>query len=321
MENQQQLEYSLIMESFTFDEGGDTSRFKKAVAAAAAIVSEDQSGELLVVDVCGISELQEVLKEYPQIRVIDTVGLGYDSGKMKAVEAASGKYILFLDGDCLPYPGWKQHFLSALRSGRSVAFGGYTRYDGGFYAAVQSVMDFGFFYPCEPRILQCYAFNNCAFVREALLSIPAGGKNVRCSCYHHAQQFLRRSTPVYLVPQARVLHEVQPLIRERTRQGFDVIAACWEDPEVSSARWLRWGVLSLPLYYLMSVYLDWRRVWSGRKALNLSLLQCIAAMPLFPAFRLFDAAGMLQAFVGGKREGGWGGNLLKRRSVTSSGGK
>ena len=120
--------------------------------------------------------------------------------------------------------------------------------------------DFGFMYPCEFRDLHCYAFNNCGFDRETLLAVPAGGRHLRCACYFHAQQFLRRGTPMKLIPEAGVLHEMQPLIRERTRQGFDTIAACWEDPEVQQAQLLKLGILSIPLFYLLNVSLDWWKI-------------------------------------------------------------
>lgn len=312
------IEYSIIVESYTLDEGGDWSRFRKSLAAARLLALEDGLGEVLVIDVCGLPELRGILaNEFPDVKTIDATGMGYDSGKMKAVHAATGKFILFLDGDCLPLPGWKLHLLDDLRRGDAVAAGGYTRYDGGFMAEVCSILDFGFLYPCVARDLKCYAFNNCGFLREALLAVPAGGKNLRCSCYHHAQQFQRRGTPMRLVPEARVLHEMQPLIRERTRQGFDTIAACWEDPDVPEARLSRLGVFSIPLFYAMNVLLDWRRAFSARTPLGQPLLRCLLSLPLFPLLRILDVAGMFQAFLGGRREGGWGGNLLKRRSAAA----
>lgn len=309
------MEYTIILESFTIDEGGDFSRFRKVITAAVSFVQEDKRGEILVVDSCRLPELAVILAEFPEARIVDAVGMGYDGGKMKAAREASGRYILFLDGDCVPDLHWKSVFLEALRKGEAVAFGGYTRYEGGFLAAVHSVMDFGFLYPCVTRPLQCYAFNNCAFLREALLALPAGGRKLRCACYHHAQQFLRNGTPVMMVPTAEVLHERQPVVRERTRQGYDVVAACWEDPDLPAARWLRFRILSVPFYYVMSVWLDWRRAWTARTALKQTWLTWWLAFFLFPVLRLMDVAGMVQAFVHGQREGGWGGNFLEQRSA------
>lgn len=58
--------------------------------------------------------------------MVDAVGLGYDDAKMMAAREARGGYLLYLDGDCLPQPGWKEAFLGKLRAG-ATAVGGYTR--------------------------------------------------------------------------------------------------------------------------------------------------------------------------------------------------
>lgn len=308
------IEFSVIVESYTLNEGGDWNRFHASLRAATVMMPKDGSAEVLVADVCGSPELKRMLaEEFPQVQCIVATGLGYDSAKVMAAQAASGRYLLFLDGDCIPGTGWHYRLLEVLRSGRAVACGGYSRYEGGFLAAMMSVMDFGFFYPRVTRELKCYASNNCGFLRETLEEVPMSEVDIRCSCYYHAQRLLRRGTPVQLVPEAQVLHEMQPIVRERSRQGYDVIAACWVDPEVPEARWLRWGILSLPLFYAVSVLFDWKRICIGRKDLELAPWQVVLSLPLFPIFRLLDAAGMVRAFTRGPTKGGWGGWFLRLR--------
>jgi hypothetical protein len=316
---EQSLEYSVIVETHTLNEGGDWNRFRAVLKAALGMMPADGSAQVLVADVSGSPELKKILAEaYPTVRRVPAEGLGYDGAKMKAVEAAAGRYILFLDGDCLPAPGWHEHLLAALRSGRVVACGGYTRYEGGFWAALFSVLDFGFLYPRVARDLKCYASNNCGFVREALLAVPMPVVSIRCACYYHAQLFQRRGTPMQLIPEARVLHERQPIIRERSRQGYDTIAAGWVDAELPQARWLRWGMLSLPLFYAINIWRDWERVWLGRKDLGLALWQVGGAFFLLPLLRLMDVAGMVYACLHGPTPGGWGGWLVTYRYSTES---
>ncbi len=312
------VEFSLVVESFTLDEGGDWERYRAVLADAVAIAERDGAGEVLAIDATGLPEVSTMLAaEFPGVRAVDAVGRGYDGGKMEAALVARGTYVLYLDGDCLPQPGWSSELLAALRSRAADAVGGYTRYEGGFLAAVQSVMDFGFMYPLRRRPLKCYASNNAGFRRERLVEVPLGdGSSVRCSCYRYAQRLARRGTPMLLVPEARVLHEMQPVVRERTRQGYDTVAACWDDPGIPEARWVRLNVLAIPLFYGMNVLLDWRRTWSARKPLGLGPLHLLAALPLFPLYRLLDVVGMLRAFVGGRAEGGWQGAFVHRRSDT-----
>jgi hypothetical protein len=313
------IEVSIVVETHTLGEGGRLDRFERVLHAVHAMLPHHAGAEVLVADTGGAPEVRAILERaFPTVRRVDATGLGYDAAKMKAAEAARGTYVLYCDGDCLPAANWSEALLTRLRSGRAVACAGYMRYEGGFAAAVASVMDFGFLYPRTERALSCYASNSSGFVRDVLLrEVPFGESYLRCACYFHAQRLWRRGTPVLLAPDTLSLHEPQPLLRERSRQGYDRIAACWTDPELPETRHLRLGLLAVPLFYARDVRLDWRRLWAGRRDLGLSRAQAVGAMPLFPLLRLLDAAGMVRAVVEGPRRGGWSGWLARRRSGTA----
>src|SRR5205823_2288718 len=113
-----EVEFSIIVETHTFEEGGDWDRLQAALTAAAAVLAEAGTGELLVADACGVPQLQELLAtQFPHARRIAAVGIDYDGAKAAAAQAASGRYLLFLDGDCLPQPEWQHRLLEPLRSG------------------------------------------------------------------------------------------------------------------------------------------------------------------------------------------------------------
>ena len=299
-------EFTIILESYNLSEGTDHNRFRTALQQACTMAAEGD-GEVLIADAYGSELLARMLRQdFPKVGHVVAAGHSYDEAKAKAARAASSPFLLFLDGDCLPDPGWSQRLLEVLKQGRS-ACGGYTRYEGGLLAAIMSVMDFGFFYPRVSRPLKCYASNNSGFHALLLEQVPVPRGNLRCRCYYHAQQLLRRDTPVWFVPEASVLHELPPIVRERTRQGYDRIAACWADPDLLEARWLKLGVFSIPLFYAQSVLLDLRRMWSGYRDLNLPLVILPLAFACFPVLRLLDTIGMLRAFLFPAEEDGWGG--------------
>ncbi len=162
-------------------------------------------------------------------------------------------------------------------------------------------MDFGFLYPAGERILQCYAFNNSGFERQGMIDIPIPEGEMRCRCYAHAQSFIKNNRPMMMVPQARVLHEMQPFFVERFRQGYDSIAAAWVDPDLPDSRFLWLGVFAAPLFYLRNVLWDWKRMLLGYKDLELNFLQALLSLPVFPVCRLVDLAGMVSALTGEKQ--------------------
>lgn len=300
---------SLIIETYNLVEGTDRDRFAAALRSAAAAAREC-SGELLVTDVCGGPEVAWLVAEAaPGARLLNAVGMGYDEAKMLAAAEASGESLVFLDSDCEPLGRWPHELLDALRAHpHKAGVGGFTRYRGnGVLSGAMSVMDFGFLYPVRERALACYAFNNAAFHRRALLACPVEGGPLRCGCFAHAQTLLRQGTPLMLAPAAVAIHDLPPIVRERTRQGHDTIAACWANPGLPEARWLWLGILSVPLFLALRMALDGKRLLTGFRDLGLGIPGLVAALALVPVLRLLDAAGMVHAFCVGRDAPAWGG--------------
>jgi hypothetical protein len=298
---------SIVVESYNHAEGASgLERLRVALEAATRMLDEHGNGALLVTDAVGDGEVAAWLeREFPKARVVDAGGLDYDEAKLEAARLAESDIVLFLDGDCIPAPGWLDAHLAAFEAGHH-ATTGFTRYDGGWRGAIESVLDFGFMLPPGDRVIGCYGSNNAGFRRETLLEVPQPPGAMRCRCYAHAQELLRRGKPVRMVPAARTSHERQPLVEERYRQGFDVVAACWVNPALREARLLKLGVFAAPLFYARSVMLDWRRVLSAGQHLGLARWQAIASLPAFPLLRLIDLAGMARALAPGGRTSGVG---------------
>jgi glycosyltransferase involved in cell wall biosynthesis len=299
-------EVTVVLESYNLAEASSIERLRTALRAATSMVAEHGNGEVFVTDVTGDPDLAGLLQgEFPDARRVDALGLGYDAAKLRAAEEADSDVVLYLDGDCIPEPGWLEAHLEVFRAGAH-ATSGFTRYDGGWRGAIESVLDFGFLLPVSERALGCYGSNNAGFRRDTLLEEPQPDGPMRCRCYAHAQALLRRGTPVRMVPAARVRHERVPFVAERYRRGYDVVAACWVDPNLREARWIRAGVLAAPLLYSRAVIQDWRRLLSGWRDVELAPWQAAVSLPLFPFLRLIDAAGMIRALAPGGRTSGVG---------------
>src|SRR4051812_41330695 len=121
------MELSIVVETYNHAEGTSSGRLEDSLRAAAALVAEHGDAELIVLDVSGDDAAFERLAAVvPAARRVVAVGLGYDEAKSKAAREVSGDYVLYLDGDCLPEPGWLDAHLRVLRAG-APATGGLTR--------------------------------------------------------------------------------------------------------------------------------------------------------------------------------------------------
>ncbi len=300
------MDTSLVVETYNVLDGTSLQSVRRALGAACAICPPPGGIEILLVDVTGDTTIRHLLEQdFPQVRLIDASGSSYDAAKMLAARQARGRYVVYLDCDCVPAPGWFDHITGPLRSGEAVATGGMTRYPGGFFAKLQTLMDFGFLFPACDRPLGCYASNNSAFLRELLLRVPEPEGPMRCSCYPHAQMLGRLGLAPRLAAKASVSHERPHFLRERLRQGYDAVAACWMDPQLWEARWLRYGLAAAPLFYFHRVALDWRLLLDHRDETGLDRGSAGLALGLLPLLRLVDLAGTLAALAAGPRAHAW----------------
>lgn len=297
---------SLITETFNFLEGSSLDELRAALRIAVALYDSGEVVEVILADASGHPEITRMLAaEFPFVRRLDATGQGYDQAKMLAAAEAKGEIVAYLDGDCVPRTGWLEKLTEPLRNGRALASGGLTSYPSGFFSSILSVMDFGFLLPRSNHALGCYAFNNAAFLRQALLQVPIPECELRCACYLHAQKFARLRTPMVLAPDARVCHELPPTLRERLRRGYDTVAVCWADGELREAKWLRRGVLAAPRFYGEAIKLDWKRLRAGYKDLDLARWQMWLGLPLFPILRLVDLVGITGALLCGPKSRKW----------------
>jgi glycosyltransferase involved in cell wall biosynthesis len=296
------VETSLVVETFNYYEGTSLDSLRRSLHRACELAAKDGNTEVLLAEVTGDAKLAEMIAvEFPAVRILDAAGLGYDEAKARAATEARGRFVLYLDSDCIPDPGWFDAMLAPLRDGSAVATAGYARYGGGFFQTVCSVMDFGFLLPRASRRLGSYASNNSAFRRDVLLAVPEPDGPMRCRCYAHAQILARRGTPVRLVARAAVTHEPPALVRERLRQGYDMVAACWVNPELPETRWLKFGIAAAPLFYRRRVRLDWRTLRRHYRDAGLTSFESILARPLAAVLRSIDLVGMVAALALGPK--------------------
>jgi glycosyltransferase involved in cell wall biosynthesis len=248
-----------------------------------------------------------LLQQFPQVRHVNRPGLGYEGIKNVAASEAKGTYVVYLDSDCLPLSrDWLDVLLRPLREGKAQAVTGLTRYHSAtLLHRVAEILDFGLVIADQVETVGCYTSNNCAFVRRRRVDVPAPDGAMRCACYAHTQLLLRRGFPMCRVPEAVVQHELPPVFKERWRRGYDLVAACWVNPDLPETRWLRFGVLASPLFLWSNLRLDWRRLAAVRAANGWSTGRLLAVRTLAMLLRLIDLGGIFRALAFGPASG-WG---------------
>lgn len=289
----------MVVESFNETEHSSVERLGAALEAACREARAYGDARVLLADGGGNPRVERLLEErFPEVERVDPRTSHYDVAKNDAARAAGARVVAYLDGDCLPSEGWLRALARPILAGEAAATCGFTQYEGGWLSRVLSVMDFGFLLPRRRRPVGCYASNNVAFASDALASTPIPEGELRCQCYAHAQLFERRGTPIRLQPDARVRHEALPVVNERLRRGWDLVAAARVDPELAEARWLRMGLRAAPLFWLQNVAWDVRRALRSGGDVGLGPVSRVAAVPVMLALRVVDLFGIVTALRG-----------------------
>lgn len=291
-------EITLVTESFNLEEGQSFQELRSALSAVGKYLSDRQDCEALLVDTTNDPRVPALIASIDaRIRHLRVPGRSYDHAKDLAAEAARGRYVVYLDGDCTPdRPDWLDTLLAPLRGGQALATGGLTLYGGdSLLARVSSLIDFGFLFNPQGGRLTCYASNNVAFERDLRCQVRPPDGPLRCHCFAHAQTLLRRGTPIMLVPAALVWHELPALMKERLRRGYDHVAASWVDVALRPEQWQRHRALRLARLYFRNLRHDWRRMRHAPVQLRLQGWRRIPAIGLAAWLRLIELRGAWQA--------------------------
>jgi len=88
-----------------------------------------QQWELVIVDNCSTDDTQDIARaiesENPEnVCVIQETELGLSAARNAGVRSSRGEYVVFLDDDAFPEPGWLQAIVGALQSGGIRCAGG-----------------------------------------------------------------------------------------------------------------------------------------------------------------------------------------------------
>ena len=134
--------------------------------------------EVIVVDDGGTEPLEPVVSRFTeqlQLQFIHQEPGGPASGRNTGVAAARGRYLAFIDDDCVPNIDWLSRLENALELNPGAMVGGRTVNGlpaNAYSAASQFTLDMVYaFYNENPRSGRFFATNNMAVAREQFLAL------------------------------------------------------------------------------------------------------------------------------------------------------
>jgi len=299
------IETTLVTEAFNLAEGMGYAELETAVATIATLAATTPGVEALLVDGSGDRRVAALVARHPGMQHVPVPGASYDALKNAAAQAARGRYVAYLDGDCRPLDsGWLDRLLAPIRAGEAVATAGTTLYDDRTPTGIAcSIMDWGFLWDDPGGAVGCYASNNVAFERELRCAIPAPDGKLRCNCYLHTQLLARRGIRVRHVPDAVAVHQLPDLAKERPRRARDLVGACWNDPLLSETAWLA-DPATAPMRFIDDVVrADAQRLHAAPAVLGLSDANREAVAHEILRLRELDLEAIRAAIAEGERSG------------------
>lgn len=143
-----------------------------------------------------ITELVPELGEVARVECVSVPGGRYYELKNAAIQQADGDWIVFLDSDCVPEPGWLATLLAPLAEGKFVAVSGHTYL--GHFNLLSRTLALVWIFPLRDHDARganrrSLNINNCAFQADWLRANPIPIDNgFKVGCTKLVQQMAQR---------------------------------------------------------------------------------------------------------------------------------
>jgi GT2 family glycosyltransferase len=187
--------------------------------------------EIVVVDDGSILPLESVVQEFKNhlnLILIKQTNQGPASARNKGAQIAQGKFLAFLDDDCLVSPNWLKFLGDCLNTDPNCLVGGKTLNvleDNPFSTTSQILIDYIYStYDRQKSIPKFFTSNNMALTREMFLSVNGFNSNFRLAAgedREFCEKLLSRGYNLLYDPQAIIYHEHNLNFKSFCKQHFN----------------------------------------------------------------------------------------------------
>lgn len=111
---QETLSYSVVIPHFN-----DVARLARCLEALMPQVDFEQ-GEVIVADNASTQDIAPVRDAFPQVRIVTQAIPGAGPARNAGAEVSRGRWLFFIDADCVPGPGWLARGLQIAKPGHVI---------------------------------------------------------------------------------------------------------------------------------------------------------------------------------------------------------
>jgi glycosyltransferase involved in cell wall biosynthesis len=249
-------------------------------------------------------DLQQIL---PGLRVIRSAGRTSYDFKNAGTRAAASDFVVLLDADCVPQPGWWRAVVEHRRlHPEAAAISGRTLYRAaGLLPRVLALIDRSYVDCGGPGRTRAVSNNNCAFRRDILLKYQLRNELGPFGSKGHVDQILADGGELRFEPGMRVEHGYggwRMVQADRRQIGFAMTRYRQLNHDSSHAWMFKLGVLGLPLVVAMSIAGTWKRSPKHASHYGLRWFEVPVVLAAAVPTHALELPGILLALRGGNIE-------------------
>jgi hypothetical protein len=249
-------------------------------------------------------DLQRIL---PGLRVVRAAGTTSYDLKNAGAEAAASEFVVLLDADCVPRPGWWRALIEHHRQHpEAAAISGKTLYRAkGLMPRIFALLDRSYVDCGGPGRTGAISNNNGALRRDVLLRFPLQNDLGPFGSKAHADRIQTAGGELRFEPGMVVEHRYGgwPMEQAERRQiGFAMTRYRQLNCASTHAWMFRAGYLGLPLIVAMAVAGTWKRCLKYASQYEIRWYELPALLAVAAAAHAMEVPGILLALRGGRLE-------------------